>query len=236
MSDNLNLGGLPESQKDPAYGRLNQANYDDEGKLGVDRIRAIRAEAWNEFSGMSESDLWATFQMLNHRVDELRSLVETHHNRVPPSPKVVDFGEDVGFVSPPIREEVLHPRQNLLGLFNKRRKTKDMLIRKLWELNTVRQRLHVAHHRVAIRSTGWEDDSSGTNNTLREIAERILEVAGSDKAMPDSPDELLRKVDQLRGREERTTYRYLYGKELTQDSVGGWISWAEKKVEGADVM
>jgi len=109
------------------------------------------------------------------------------------------------------------------------------IIRKLWELNTVRQRLRVAHRRIAIRSAGWDGEESETNNTLKEIAERILEAVEADKPTPDSPNKLLRRVDELRGLSERSTYRYLYeNKSNRPETVKEWIQWAREEVE--DVM
>lgn len=87
----------------------------------------------------------------------------------------------------------------------------------------------------------WEDPlasgpipaSMKDHSVLQEIAAKILEVLGSSPSeWPSSMNDLLLRVDELRGVKERTTYRYLHDKmeDDKPQTMHDWKEWAEHTV------
>lgn len=72
-----------------------------------------------------------------------------------------------------------------------------------------------------------------TRSKIEEIAAKILQVLDSKPAdWPETSNELLKKVDELRGNKPRSTYRYLHEKigDDKPDTVYAWKEWAEDTV------
>ena len=75
--------------------------------------------------------------------------------------------------------------------------------------------------------------TSTNKNTVQEIAAKVLKVLDREPAKwPDKTTDLLKRVDDLRGVKERTTYRYLHdklGDEKPAD-MWAWQDWAEEQL------